>query len=548
MSTHALGLTLALDERGLHPATRARAHLVVEVTAVVPGIERARPPLSVVLSVDTSGSMAGPPIEHVIQSIDRILTLLEPTDRIGVVGFSNNAYEVAPLAAADAANRRLVSTRAHRLCADGGTNIEAGLTRAAGMMPPRGVHERQVVLLLSDGAPNVGRASAEDLTALARSFRPNVAVSTLGYGPNHHEDLLQAISDAGAGRHHFIADPKVCEMELAQALGAQGDVVAEDVELTLLLEKGVEIARFLGKPEVRFGAAGLKIGVPDLLEGSRFLVVAEVDVSTPREGGSWGLLRASLGYRRAGERERLSVDAGLTIDVGGAVVGHPYRGAGAPASTVDPVVRAKVLCARADEARAEARALADRRQFEGAAAVLRRMIQAIQAEPWFVTNDGSPLAEAVEQLVDEATAMERRPSQEAYSVFRKATMVNGFTHSAPSSTHCSELAISRVAGVLPRAELVVLNGDLAGQRFPLVRAKAVIGRTPTADVVIRDDKVSRQHAAITGQDGRFSVMDLGSTNTSALNGRILSQPEVLSPGDVLRIGDVELRYEEPGRS
>ena len=44
MSTHALGLTLALDERGLHPATKVRVHLVAEVTAVVPGIERARPP------------------------------------------------------------------------------------------------------------------------------------------------------------------------------------------------------------------------------------------------------------------------------------------------------------------------------------------------------------------------------------------------------------------------------------------------------------------------------------------------------------------------
>ncbi len=37
MTTHALGLSLALDERGLHPATKVRVHLVAEVTAMVPG-------------------------------------------------------------------------------------------------------------------------------------------------------------------------------------------------------------------------------------------------------------------------------------------------------------------------------------------------------------------------------------------------------------------------------------------------------------------------------------------------------------------------------
>ncbi len=94
---------------------------------------------------------------------------------------------------------------------------------------------------------------------------------------------------------------------------------------------------------------------------------------------------------------------------------------------------------------------------------------------------------------------------------------------------------------------MVLNGELAGQRFPLHKPKAIIGRTPSADMVIRDVKVSRQHVMITGQDGRFSAMDMGSTNTSALNGHVLSQPEPLTPGDVLRVGDVELRYEERGR-
>ena len=259
-----------------------------------------------------------------IQSIDRILALLEPTDRIGVVGFANNAYEVAPLAAADGAARRLVSSRVHRLCAEGGTNIEAGLTRAAAMMPPRGDARAP-----GDPAPQRRRAQRRPrerrrprrARALVPARRRRLHARLRPPAP---EDLLQAISDAAAGRYHFIADPKVCEMEFAQAIGAQGDVVAEDVELALLPERGVEIARFLGKPEVRFGAGGLRIGVPDLLEGSRFLVVAEARRDPAPRGRPVEpapRLRSATAARASGSGS--SSRRRLAVDVGDAGVGHP---------------------------------------------------------------------------------------------------------------------------------------------------------------------------------------------------------------------------------
>jgi Ca-activated chloride channel family protein len=534
MITHALGLTLALDERSLHPATRTRVHLVAEVTAIAPGIERDRPPLSVILAVDVSGSMAGPPIEHVIQSIDRLVALLEPADRVGVVAFANNAAEITPLLAADAEARRLVSTRCHRLVAEGGTNIDAGLTRAAAMLPARGPHERQVILLLSDGAPNVGRATTHELSDIAKSFRPDVSVSTLGYGHAHNEDVLRAISEGGCGRYQFIADPRVCELEFAMALGAQGDVVAEAIEITLFPEPGVEITRFLNRPEVRFGAGGVKIGVPDLLDGSRFLVAAEADVTPGRETGPWKVARATLTYRRAGEREALAIDEVLHIVVSD------------DDALVDPPVRARVLRARADEVRAEARALADRGQFDGAAAVLRRHVQAIEAEPWFARNDGSPLAEALEQLVDEAVAMERRPSQEAYKSFRKTQIGTVLSAEEPSREKArrTQFAIRMVAGKLPEARLVVLSGEQAGRRFELVQPRIAIGRTSAADFPIYDAQVSRQHLVIAGQNGRFWAQDMGATNTSMVNGVSLARPVALSPGDIVRVGSVELRYEE----
>ncbi|APR85412.1 Hypothetical protein A7982_10761 [Minicystis rosea] len=534
MQDHVLAPSLSLDERGLAPGIVTRVHLVAEITALVGGVERARPPLTIVLAVDISGSMMGPPIEQVIQSIDRLLALLEPSDRVGLVAFSDSAAEVARVAPATPEHRRTISSRTHRLVAEGGTNVEAGLRRAAEMMPKRGPHERQVILLLSDGAPNRGLATASDLAGLARSLRPDVSVSTLGYGAAHHEDLLTAISDAGAGRYHFIADPSICALEFAQAIGTQGDVVAEAIELTLVPEVGVAIARFLGKPSTRFGAAGLCVEVPDLLAGARHLVVAELALETPRELGSWPLLRASLSYRRAGERAAHTLEISLST-----VIGMVDR-------SVDPTARAAVLLVRTEEVRAEARALADRAHYDGAAATLRRLITQVQAEPWFHAGDGSPLAEALEQIIDEAVALERRPDAEQYRAFRKSQLNKPMASEAPRSVAMpmSEHVMSSIAGPLPKARLVVLNGERRGAEHRLASPKAMIGRTVTADIQVADPNVSRQHAMIAGHSGRFLLVDMRSTNPTQVNGEPVERPRPLVPGDVIRIGDIDLRYDE----
>jgi Ca-activated chloride channel family protein len=534
MSADVLDLSLALDQTLLPAGGPSRVDLALQILALAPGIERARPPLSVVLAVDISASMTGPPIERVIQSIVRLVDLLDEKDRLGVVAFSEEASEVTPLCFVDAATKRLVAARARRLHVERGTNVEAGLREAARMLPPRGPHERQAILLLSDGEPNRGLASAVDLAALARSFRPDVAVSTLGYGEHHNEDLLRALAEGGSGRYSFIADPAVCEIELAQALGAQGDVVAEAIELAITPADRVEILRFLGKPEVRFGASALRIAAPDLLEGSRHLLAAELQITPARAEGSIPVLHVELTYRRAGERETRTLQRALTLGIG--------DGAG----QVVPEARARVLEVRSDEVRAEARALADRGQFEGAAAVLHKLIATIEAEVWFHANDGSPLAEALEQLRDEAAALQRKPSAEQYRVFRKAQIASDRgIESEPSPT---SLRYSRsIGGALPDAALVVTIGEDTGRRISLDQPRMVIGRTSAAQVQIADANVSRQHAAILAQDGVFLLMDLGSTNPTRLNGENLLKPRPLSTGDVIRVGDVELRYEETER-
>ena len=67
----------------------------------------------------------------------------------------------------------------------------------------------------------------------------------------------------------------------------------------------------------------------------------------------------------------------------------------------------------------------------------------------------------------------------------------------------------------------------------------LIGRSPTADLVIRDQSVSRRHAHIARTPEGFMLADLGSTNGTWLGSRRISQVEVAA-GDRIALGAAPL--------
>lgn len=72
-----------------------------------------------------------------------------------------------------------------------------------------------------------------------------------------------------------------------------------------------------------------------------------------------------------------------------------------------------------------------------------------------------------------------------------------------------------------------------------------IGRGETNDIILSDELASRRHAVINRQ-GRdeYWVVDLGSTNGVRLNGKRLTKPTQLRPGDIFRVGGSDFEFEE----
>jgi pSer/pThr/pTyr-binding forkhead associated (FHA) protein len=77
--------------------------------------------------------------------------------------------------------------------------------------------------------------------------------------------------------------------------------------------------------------------------------------------------------------------------------------------------------------------------------------------------------------------------------------------------------------------------------MPLMPGTTILGRGRDADIRLHSLEVSRRHVKIECSQGRCTLADLQSANGTFVNGVRVTQV-LLSPGDRLRLGDVELTY------
>jgi pSer/pThr/pTyr-binding forkhead associated (FHA) protein len=108
------------------------------------------------------------------------------------------------------------------------------------------------------------------------------------------------------------------------------------------------------------------------------------------------------------------------------------------------------------------------------------------------------------------------------------------------------------AGLIPQpaarelGRLIVVSSPTFadGEVFVLDSHPLTIGRAVNNDVSMPDDEyASGRHARFEPRRDGIWVEDIGSTNGTFVNGIRLTRERKLTPGDVIRVGETDLRFE-----
>ena len=82
-----------------------------------------------------------------------------------------------------------------------------------------------------------------------------------------------------------------------------------------------------------------------------------------------------------------------------------------------------------------------------------------------------------------------------------------------------------------------------GGSIPLTHWENILGRGKSADAILNYHSISRQHAALCrGEDGAWTVYDLGSKGGTAVNGTPVTEQAPVKLGDTITLGGVPLVF------
>jgi len=101
--------------------------------------------------------------------------------------------------------------------------------------------------------------------------------------------------------------------------------------------------------------------------------------------------------------------------------------------------------------------------------------------------------------------------------------------------------------ITKRPVLVILQGQSIGETIKLEKERTIVGRGSQADLILRDEIASRQHAEIMnlcleGNCVEYYVNDLDSTNGTFLNGTKVTSQQLLQDGDKIKVGNHLMKF------
>ena len=158
-------------------------------------------PLSVVLAIDNSGSMAGQKLQSAKDAAIAFLQSLTPNDQATLIAFNTRVFEVVKATN----DRAMLESGINSLQASGNTAAFDALYQATAVVSAAPPEMRRAVILLTDGEDTASNYSARVASDVAR--QAGALVYTIGLGPDAQDAILTALAEPGGGRYYKAPEP-----------------------------------------------------------------------------------------------------------------------------------------------------------------------------------------------------------------------------------------------------------------------------------------------------------------------------------------------------
>jgi uncharacterized protein YegL len=255
-------------------------------------------PLNLSLVLDRSGSMAGEPFRNMLTAAETFVGQLRDGDRVSVVAFSDGVWEAAPPVVIDANTRNAVIMGVRSLHDGGGTffsgGLLAGLAEVFSGYQPWAINQ---VILFSDGQPNIGITSSAELARIAeRASESGVSVTTIGFGQDHDELLMQSVADASGGNYYYVDSPADMSGIFQREAGAILRSAARATDIEVQLPAGLVVDDIMGYDYVVTGPGHLFVRMGSIPHDEERYVIFKM---RPAAGGPvpFGIVYADLARR-----------------------------------------------------------------------------------------------------------------------------------------------------------------------------------------------------------------------------------------------------------
>lgn len=322
-------------------------HVLLELQAPEAVRTEARPPSSLQIVLDRSGSMSGAPLEGAKAALIALVQRLEPTDNFGLVTFDDSAQVV--VAAGPLRDKDAVIAQIQTVHSGGCTDLGAGYLR--GLRELRRVAPAGAggtVLVISDGHVNEGIRDVDEFASLsAKAYSDGIVTSTLGYGRGYDETLLAAVARSGSGNHVFADDPDAAGAAIAAEVEGLLEKVVQAAALTVVFEPAVEMLRlFNDLPAQQIADGTVMIELGDLYSAEERKILMKFSVPSMAQLGLARIATLQLQYVELPGLVEQTVSLPISVNV----VPGDELGDRVP----DPTVTSEVLFQEAQEAKRKA--------------------------------------------------------------------------------------------------------------------------------------------------------------------------------------------------